>query len=95
MSFRAAVVFLSDPQQRTAIFVDHRCSGSGVLADQPNRPGSLIKDAIFSFGLLAWAFYFASAAALLVPMIAIGTVPYVVLALCLAQSRTELFRKTA
>jgi hypothetical protein len=57
--------------------------------------GSLIKDAIFSFGLLAWAVYFVSAAALLVPMVAIGTVPYVVLAFGLAQSRSELFRKTA
>jgi hypothetical protein len=55
--------------------------------------GGLFADAAFTIGLLAWAAYFMSAAMLLLPVIALGTIPYIVMAISLAQSRAELLRK--
>jgi hypothetical protein len=65
------------------------------LVGRAGRRSSLIDDAACTLGLLLWAFYMLAAAALLVPVIAIGAIPYVALALCLAGNRSELWRKLA
>jgi hypothetical protein len=62
------------------------------LIDRIGR-GGLLADAAWTIGLLTWAAYFVSAAMFLLPVIALGTIPYVVMAIGLARSRTELLRK--
>jgi hypothetical protein len=58
-------------------------------------PRTFPADAGIALGLIALAFYVLAAAPILLPMVALGTVPYVVLALVLAERRSELWRKTA
>jgi hypothetical protein len=65
------------------------------LVKHAGRRSSLIVYASRTLSLLAWAFYLLTASALLVPVILVGTVPYLALALCLARSRSELWRKLA
>jgi len=65
------------------------------LMRQAGRSSSLLADAATVIGLLALAFYALSAVALLLPIVALGTAIYVVLALCLARRRSELVRKLA
>src|SRR5258708_32662415 len=63
-----------------------------------NRAGgspSLLADAAVALGLAALAFYLLAAASLILPILALGMLPYVVLALVLARSRSELLRKVA
>jgi hypothetical protein len=55
--------------------------------------GGLLADAVYATGILAWAAYCISSIALLLPVIVVGSVPYVALAISLARSRAELFRK--
>jgi hypothetical protein len=62
---------------------------------EPAGRSSLIADAARALGLLAWAVYALAASALLVPIMAVGTIPYVALAFFLARSRSELRRKLA
>ena len=55
--------------------------------------GGLFADVACAIGLLAWAAYLMSAVMLLLPVIALGTIPYVAMAISLARSRSELLRK--
>jgi hypothetical protein len=57
--------------------------------------GGLLADVASAIGLLMWAVYFMSAIVLLLPVIVLGTAPYVAMAISLAQNRTELLRKTS
>jgi hypothetical protein len=59
------------------------------------RSSSLFADAATVIGLIALAFYALAAVPLLLPMVALGTAIYVVLALFLARRRSELLRKLA
>jgi len=59
------------------------------------RSSSLLADAATVMGLVALAFYALTAVALLLPIVALGTGIYVVLALFLARRRPELLRKLA
>ena len=59
------------------------------------RSSSLLADAVTVMGLVALAFYALAAVALLLPIVALGTAIYVVLALFLARHRPELLRKLA
>jgi hypothetical protein len=56
---------------------------------------SLLADAATVLGLVALAFYALAAVPLLLPIVALGTAIYVVLALFLARRRSELLRKLA
>ncbi|MGA2854594.1 MAG: hypothetical protein ABSE90_10765, partial [Verrucomicrobiota bacterium] len=64
----------------------------GLAGRSPRR---FLADAGVTIGLIALAFYLLAAAPILLPMVALGTLPYVVLAFVLAESRSELWRKTA
>jgi hypothetical protein len=57
------------------------------------RRSSVIDDALCALGLLALAFYALAAALLLFPIIVIGSVPYLVMAFCLVETRSELWHK--
>jgi hypothetical protein len=59
------------------------------------RSSSLLADVATVIGLVALAFYALAAVALLLPIVALGTAIYVVLALFLARRRSELLRKLA
>ena len=59
------------------------------------RSSNLLADAATVIGLVALAFYALTAVALLLPIVALGTAIYVVLALFLARRRSELLRKLA
>jgi hypothetical protein len=65
------------------------------LVDRAGRSSSLLADAAAALGLAALAFYLLAAASLILPILAVGMLPYVVLALVLARSRSELLRKLA
>jgi hypothetical protein len=59
------------------------------------RSSSLLADAATVLGLVALAFYALVAVPLLLPIVALGTAIFVVLALFLARRRSELLRKLA
>jgi hypothetical protein len=59
------------------------------------RDSSLAADAARALGLIALAFYLLAGAFMVLPVVAVGSLPYVVLAFCLARSRPELWRKLA
>jgi hypothetical protein len=59
------------------------------------RSSSLLADVATVTGLVALAFYALAAVALLLPIVALGSAIYVVLALLLARRRSELLRKLA
>jgi hypothetical protein len=65
------------------------------LMDWAGRSPSLLADATAALGLAALAFYLLAAASLILPILAVGMLPYVVLALVLARTRSELLRKLA
>jgi hypothetical protein len=65
------------------------------LMRRAGRSSSLLADAATVMGLVALAFYALAAVALLLPIVALGTAIYVVLALFLARGRSELLRKLA
>lgn len=65
------------------------------LMSRAGRSSSLLADGATVIGLIALAFYALAAVALLLPIVALGTAIYVVLALCLARRRSELLRKLA
>ena len=65
------------------------------LIRQAGRSSSLLADAAIVIGLVALAFYALAAVPLLLPIVALGTAIYVVLALFLARRRSELLRKLA
>jgi hypothetical protein len=65
------------------------------LMGRAGRSPSLFADAATALGLVALAFYLLAAAALILPILALGLVPYIVLALMLARNRSELLRKLA
>ena len=65
------------------------------LMRRAGRSSSLLADAATVIGLVALAFYALAAVALLLPIVALGTAIYVVLALFLARRRSELLRKLA
>ncbi len=56
---------------------------------------NLLADAAILMGLVALAFYALAAVPLLLPIVALGTAVYVVIALFLARRRSELLRKLA
>jgi hypothetical protein len=62
---------------------------------EPTGRSSLMGDIARTLGLLAWAVYALAASALLVPIMVVGTIPYVALAFYLVRSRPELWRKLA
>jgi hypothetical protein len=59
------------------------------------RSASLFADAARAAGLIALAFYVMAASLIVLPVVVVGALPYVVLALCAARSRFELGRKLA
>ena len=63
------------------------------LLNRAGRSSSLLADAAIALGLVALAFYLLAAALLLLPIVALGTLPYAALALTLAHGRSELCRK--
>jgi hypothetical protein len=63
------------------------------LIRQAGRSSNLLADAATVIGLVALAFYALAAVPLLLPIVALGTGIYVVLALFLARRRSELLRK--
>ena len=65
------------------------------LMNQAGRSPSLLADATAALGLAALALYLLAAASLILPLLAVGMLPYVVLALVLARTRSELLRKLA
>jgi hypothetical protein len=65
------------------------------LVDRAGRSPSLLADAAAALGLAALAFYLLASASLILPILAVGMLPYVVLALVLARTRSELLRKLA
>jgi hypothetical protein len=65
------------------------------LVGRAGRDASLVADAASVLGLLALAFYVLAAEVLLLPIIVVGAIPCVALALYLARSRPELWRKLA
>jgi hypothetical protein len=65
------------------------------LVDRAGRSPSLFANAMATLGLAALAFYLLAAALLILPVLAVGMLPYVVLALVLARNRSELLRKLA
>jgi hypothetical protein len=65
------------------------------LMDRAGRSPSLLADATAALGLAALAFYLLAAASLILPILAVGTLPYVVLALVLARNRSGFLRKLA
>jgi hypothetical protein len=65
------------------------------LMDAAGRTSNLVADAARVVGLIALAFYLMAAASVVLPVIVVGALPYVVLALCTARSRSELWRKLA
>jgi hypothetical protein len=65
------------------------------LIRQAGRSSSLLADAATVIGLVALAFYALAAVPLLLPIVALGTAVYVILALFLARRRSELLRKLA
>jgi hypothetical protein len=65
------------------------------LMRRAGRSPSLLADAATVIGLVALAFYTLAAVPLLLPIVALGTAIYVVLALLLARRRSELLRKLA
>jgi hypothetical protein len=65
------------------------------LMRRAGRSSSLLADAATVIGLIALAFYALAAVPLLLPIVALGTAIYLVLALFLARRRSELLRKLA
>jgi hypothetical protein len=65
------------------------------LVDRAGSSPSLLADAATALGLAALAFYLLAAALLILPILALGMLPYVVLVLLLARNRSELLRKLA
>ena len=65
------------------------------LLSQAGRESSLAADAARIVGLLLVAFYVMAASSIVLPVVAIGALPYVALALGLARDRAELWRKLA
>ena len=65
------------------------------LMDRAGRSQNLLADATAALGLAALAFYLLAAASLILPLLAVGMLPYIVLALVLARTRSELLRKLA
>jgi hypothetical protein len=65
------------------------------LMRRAGRSSSLIADAATVIGLVALAFYALAAVTLLLPIVALGSAIYVVLALFLARHRSEKLRKLA
>ena len=59
------------------------------------RSSNLFVDACRALGLVAWAFYVLAGATDLSPVIALGTLPYIVLAIVVVRSRQERWRKVA
>ena len=65
------------------------------LVGWAGRLPSLLDNAAAALGLIALAFYLLAAALLVLPILALGMLPYVVLALLLVRDRSELLRKLA
>ena len=65
------------------------------LMRRAGRSSSLLADAATVIGLVALAFYALAGVPLLLPIVALGTAIYFVLALFLARRRSELLRKLA
>jgi hypothetical protein len=65
------------------------------LVDRAGRSASPLVNATAALGLAASAFYLLASASLILPILAVGMLPYVVLALVLARTRSELLRKLA
>ena len=65
------------------------------LVDRAGRSPSLLANVMAALGLAALAFYLLAAASLILPLLAVGMLPYVVLALVLERNRSELLRKLA
>ena len=65
------------------------------LLGRAGRESSWFADAARASGLLALVFYVLAASLIVLPVVAIGALPYVVLALGLARNRAELWRKLA
>jgi hypothetical protein len=63
------------------------------LISHAGRSSLMLVDAATVLGLIALVFYILAAAPIFIPVLALGTAPYLVLALLLAQSRSELWRK--
>jgi hypothetical protein len=65
------------------------------LLGRAGRESSWFADAARALGLLALVFYVLASSLIVLPVVAIGALPYVVLALGLARNRAELWRKLA
>lgn len=65
------------------------------LIELAGRRSNLVDDLACGLGLLALSFYALAAVSILIPVIAIGVIPYLALALCLVRDRHELLRKLA
>jgi hypothetical protein len=65
------------------------------LLSRAGRETSLTADAARAVGLLLVALYVIAASSIVLPVVAIGALPYVALALGLARNRAELWRKLA
>jgi hypothetical protein len=65
------------------------------LLGRAGRESSWFADAARALGLLALVFYVLAASLIVLPVVAIGALPCVVLALGLVRNRTELWRKLA
>jgi hypothetical protein len=63
------------------------------LISHAGRSSSMLADAANVLGLIALVFYILAAVPIFIPVLALGTAVYVVLAILLAQSRSELWRK--
>jgi hypothetical protein len=65
------------------------------LLDRAGRSLRLLDDALIALGLVALAFYLLAAAVIVTPVVAVGALPFIVLALWLSPSRAQLWRKLA
>ena len=65
------------------------------LMSRAGRSPHLVANAVIALGLVALVFYLLAAAPLILPILALGMLPYVMLALMLARDRSELLRRLA